>query len=364
MAQLTETRGIMNPDKATYIAHFEDISAQDRATVGGKGASLGELTRAGIRVPPGVVVTTASFERFLAATDADGKIRASIQALDPADLDDIAKVSAQARERMLSASLPTELRQGICDAYQQLCGDDANLPVAIRSSATSEDSADASFAGLQDTFLWVRGEQSIIDAVRTCWSSLYSSESVSYRLRLGLKEQQLAMGVVIQTMVDSHCSGVMFTRSPTTGDRSVIALEGSWGLGSSIVSGDVTPDKYIVNKVTGEIVKRMISEKTIQHLPDPDGSGIVEQSVAEHQRSVPCLSDDEIGELAAIGKRVERHYGCPQDIEWAIARDRQGIFLLQSRPETVWANREVKPVAAPKAKAFDHVISLLGGKNR
>jgi pyruvate,water dikinase len=354
----------MKPDRAAFISRFEDISAYDRATVGGKGASLGELIRAGIRVPPGVVVTTASFERFLAATDTDGEIRDSIQALDPADLDNITKVSARVRERILKSSLPTELRQGICNAYQRLCGDDLDVPVAIRSSATSEDSADASFAGLQDTLLWIRGEKSVIDAVRGCWSSLYSSESVSYRLRLGLKEQQLAMGVVIQTMVDSYCSGVMFTRSPTTGDRSVIALEGSWGLGSSIVSGDVTPDKYVVNKVTGEIVKRMISDKAVQHLPDPHGNGVIEQAVEEDRRTIPCLSDDEIAELADIGKHVERHYGCPQDIEWAISKNRQQIFLLQSRPETVWANRESKPVAAPKARAFDHVISLLSGKNK
>ena len=196
---------------------------------------------------------------------------------------------------------------------------------------------------------------------------MYSQESVGYRRRLKMPEQDIAMAVVVQRMVDSLCSGVMFTRSPTTGDRSVIAVEGSWGLGSSIVSGEVTPDMFIVNKVTGEISKRTIAPKAVQHLPDPAGNGVIEEAVSEDQQSVPCISDQEIQELAQIARKVERHYGTPQDIEWAIERTGEfpdNIFLLQSRPETVWAgkDREAKPVAAPKARAFDHVISALGGK--
>jgi len=165
-------------------------------------------------------------------------------------------------------------------------------------------------------------------------------------------------------MVNSRCSGVMFTRSPTTGDRSVIAIEGSWGLGSSVVSGEVTPDRFVVSKVTGEISSRAISEKLVQHLPDHFGGGVRHEPVPDEHQKLPCLTDAQIAELAQIAKRVERHYGSAQDIEWAIAHEEHGAYLLQSRPETVWASRESSPVAAPKARAIDQVISLLGGRQR
>jgi pyruvate, water dikinase len=245
----------------------------------------------------------------------------------------------------------------LASSYQSLGSD---VPVAVRSSATSEDSAEASFAGLQDTYLWVKGIDSLVDRVRACWASLYSPESVSYRLRLGLPEDQLAMAVVIQRMVHSRCSGVMFTRSPTTGDRSVITIEGSWGLGSAIVSGEVTPDRFVVNKVTGEIRTRNIADKAIEHVPDVQG-GVLELDVDAERRRACCLSDAQIHALARIGRQVEKHYGAPQDIEWALDQD-DSIRLLQSRPETVWAARDKAPVARPAASAFDHIFATLGGK--
>jgi pyruvate,water dikinase len=347
-----------------FVRWFASIGLEDRPTVGGKGASLGELDRAGIRVPPGFVVTTAAFERLLATEDQDGSIRARIAGLDPNDLPGVTNACNEVRERIELAPLPTELRAAIFEAYGELNEGSSDTPVAVRSSATSEDSADASFAGLQDTYLWVRGAEGVAHSLRSCWASLYSVESVSYRLRLKLPEQHVAMGVVVQRMVNSDCSGVMFTRSPTTGDRSVIAIEGSWGLGSCIVSGEVTPDKYVVSKVTGEITHRTVSEKLIQHLPDTIAGGVRHEPVPEDKRSSPCLTDAQIAELAQIAKRVERHYGSAQDIEWAIAHGERGVYLLQSRPETVWANREAAPVAAPKAKPFDHVLSLLSGRQR
>jgi pyruvate, water dikinase len=170
--------------------------------------------------------------------------------------------------------------------------------------------------------------------------------------------------VVIQRMIDSRCSGVVFTRSPNTGDRSVVVVEASWGLGSAVVSGEVTPDKYVVGKITGEIIGRTVSCKMRQHRPNTAGSGVIEEDVPAEQQNAACLDDNELRALVEIAKRVERHYGCPQDIEWAIARDfppGENVFLLQSRPETVWAAKESTPVAAPKSKAFDHVFSLLKG---
>jgi pyruvate,water dikinase len=279
----------------------------------------------------------------------------------------ISVATDQVRERIETAELPDEMRATIAAAYRALAGNDPLAPVAVRSSATSEDSADASFAGLQDTYLWIRGEDAVLRSVRACWASLYSTQSVSYRLRLNLPEQHVAMGVVIQRMVESWCSGVMFTRSPTTGDRSVIAIEGSWGLGSCIVSGEVTPDRFVVSKVTGEISTRTLSQKLFQHVPQPELGGVRTEPVPPERQMAPCLADIEITALAEIGKRVEQHYGVPQDIEWAIGRERvsgDGLYLLQSRPETVWASREAKPVAAPKARPFDHVLALLSGRDR
>jgi pyruvate,water dikinase len=348
------------------VSRFSEIGVHDRPTVGGKGASLGELASTGIRVPPGCVVTTGAFERFLVALDPDGVIRREVEQLSPDDLAAITRVGAAVRKRIENAALPADLRAAIATHYDELhkgsdrCG--SGEPVAIRSSATSEDSAEASFAGLQDTYLWVRGVDSVIEHVRKCWASLYSVESVMYRRRLKLPEKGLAMGVVIQRMIDSRCSGVMFTRSPTTGDRSVIVLEASWGLGSAIVSGEVTPDKYVIGKITGEITGRTVSTKLRQHRPNPGGAGVVDEEVPADQQNVSCLSDYEIHALVDVARRVERHYGCAQDIEWAIARNLppgENVFLLQSRPETVWAGREAAPVATPKGKAFDHVLSLL-----
>jgi pyruvate,water dikinase len=344
-----------------YICGFESIGLTDRARVGGKGASLAELTRAGLRVPAGFVITTQAFAEFMAAVDPRDELAPLIESAAPDDLGAIAQSATQARQHIGALPMPPELRQPIASAYRQLCAGDTTT-VAVRSSATSEDSAEASFAGLQDTYLWIRDEESMLGAVRDCWASLYSVESVTYRRQRSLPERHIAMAVVVQRMVNARCAGVMFTRSPITGDRSVIPIEGSWGLGSCIVSGEVTPDKFIVNKVTGQVVTRTVSEKTLQHVPDLQAGGVKAEAVPADHQSQPCLSDAEIGELKRIAIAIERHYGVPQDIEWAIDSVSGAICILQSRPETVWANRSASPVATPKAKAFDHIVGALGGR--
>jgi pyruvate,water dikinase len=347
-----------------YLTWFRDISLADRPTVGGKGASLGELTRAGISVPPGFVVTTAAFEAALGALDPAGTIRGSIERVDGADLAAVSAVTEPIRGRFAAAALPTELVRTVVAAYLELAGPEG--AVAVRSSATSEDSAEASFAGLQDTHLCVQGAEALLRALCSCWASLYCLESVTYRLRLGLPERQVAMGVVVQRMLESRSSGVMFTRSPVTGDRSVIAIEASLGLGSALVSGEVTPDKYVVSKVTGEIAQRTVSAKALRHVPAANG-GVRVEALEGDLQTQPALSDAEIHALAEIGKRVEAHYGSPQDIEWAVAPDsagREQIYLLQSRPETVWARRDSSPVAKPAARPYDHVLAALGGLRR
>lgn len=347
-----------------YVRWFRDLKLDDRPAVGGKGASLGELTSAGIPVPPGFVVTTRAFETALAALDPEGLIRREIERLDGGDLETVSVVTDKIRRRFAAGALPSDLVRSVVQAYEELAGPDR--PVAVRSSATGEDSAEASFAGLQDTHLCVRGAASLITSLCACWASLYSRESVTYRLRLRLPEREVAMGVVVQRMLESRTSGVMFTRSPVTGDRSVIAIEASWGLGSALVSGEVTPDKYVVSKVTGEIVKRTVSAKALRHVAAPEGGVRVEMLEGQAQLQ-PALSDAEIHALADVGKRVEQHYRSPQDIEWAVAPDgagRNGVYLLQSRPETVWARRDTAPAAKPAARAYDHVLAALGKGRR
>lgn len=349
-----------------YIRWFPELSLADRAAVGGKSASLGELTAAGVPVPPGFVVTTAAFEEFLAGIDPGNGIRAEIGSLEVADTVRVATVGERIRSRIRGAQMPAAVAAAILDGYRGLGGPDGGgHPVAVRSSATCEDSAEASFAGLQDTYLWNVGEAQVLDRVRACWASLYNSESITYRRRLGLSEEGLAMAVVVQQMIDALCAGVMFTRSPTTGDRSVIVIEGSWGLGSAIVSGEVTPDRCVVNKVTGEVVSRNVSEKCIEHVPERTG-GVREVGIDGERRNVACLDDETIACLWRIGRKVEQHYGSPQDIEWAVPRESgpAGVCLLQSRPETAWAGRDKQPAAKPAAKPFDHVVALMSARKR
>jgi pyruvate, water dikinase len=342
------------------IGWFADIGLADRPTVGGKGGSLGELTRASIPVPPGFVVRTGAFERFLDTLEREEPIRAKVEALGSHELEKVTALSQDLRARLESTPLPNEINSEILGAHAELCGRESNPPVAVRSSATTEDAANASFAGLQDTYLWTIGPQATLRNVRSCWASLYSVPSIAYRRKHGMPESGVAMAVVVQAMVNSQKSGVMFTRSPLTGDRSVITIEGAWGLGSAVVSGEVTPDRFVIAKITGEISVREIGDKHVQHLPAP-GGGVREVETPENLRRVPCLSDREISALRDIARKVERHYGRPQDIEWAI--DRVGeILLLQSRPETVWSSKERSPVAKPAENPLQHVMKIFGGR--
>ena len=342
------------------IGWFADIGLSDRPTVGGKGGSLGELARAAIPVPPGFVVRTAAFERFLSALEKDEPIRTRVEALGENELEKILALSQQLRARLENSVLPDDVNSEILAAHAELCGEGNNPPLAVRSSATTEDAADASFAGLQDTYLWTIGTRATVRCVRSCWASLYSAASITYRRKHRLPESGVAMAVVVQAMVKARKAGVMFTRSPMTGDRSVVTIEGSWGLGSSVVGGEVTPDRFVIGKITGEISVREISDKRVQHEPAP-GGGIQDVETPEEFRKVPCLSDAEIVALRDIARRVERHYGRPQDIEWAI--DYAGeIHLLQSRPETVWSAKDRAPVARPAENPLQHVMKIFGGR--
>lgn len=343
----------------THIAWFDAIGLADREQVGGKGGSLGELQRAGISVPPGFVVRTEGFERHLCALEREAPVRAAVAALEHDDLEAITACSRMLRRRIEDGALPREVLSDLAAAHELLLGTDSGQPVAVRSSATCEDAADASFAGLQDTYLWVRGLEETVRRVRSCWASLYSVESISYRLKQRFPEEHVAMAVVVQIMVDAGTAGVMFTRSPTTGDRSVVTIEAAWGVGSAVVGGEVTPDRWVLGKITGEISVRDISDKHIQHVAAAAG-GLEAVAVSEEQRRVPCLSDEELQRLRELARRIERHYGRAQDIEWAIDRASGAILLLQSRPETVWSAKDSAPVARPQQDPLMHVMSVFG----
>jgi len=347
-------------DAGAVIGWFEEITLRDRAEVGGKGGSLGELTRAGIAVPPGFVIRTRAFEHFLEALERTAPVRARVEALAPGDLQAIRACADELRARVIAADLPAAIVDELTRAYARLLSRSGHPDVAVRSSATTEDASDASFAGLQDTYLWVGDSYRMLEQVRACWASLYSVESISYRRDRNIAENAVAMAVVIQSMVDSRTSGVMFTRSPTTGDRSVVTIEGAWGLGSAVVGGEVTPDRWVLGKITGEISVREISDKHVEHRRAP-GGGVAPVEVPAERRRAACLDDRELEQLRQVARQVERHYGCPQDIEWAIDA-RGALLLLQSRPETVWSSKDAAPAARATSDPLSHVMSIFGGR--
>jgi cytochrome P450 len=309
----------------------------DVAAVGGKAASLAAMTAAGLPVPPGFVVTTAAFDRARAGVR--GEIAAALAALDTGDTGALEATAARVRELIEQAPLPPAVEAAIRDGYVAL-GDD--VPVAVRSSATAEDSADTSFAGQQDTYLWVVGADAVVEHVRRCWASLYSARSLAYRADHGVDEDEIAIAVVVQEMVDATASGVAMTVHPRSGDRTKIVIDASYGLGEAVVSGAVTPDHFVVDKVLLEVLDTTIGTKHVELVADPDGRRVVEREVPTERAQRPSLDAQQVRAVAELAKRAERHYGSPQDVEWAL-RDGE-VVLLQSRPETVWAN---KPAPRP-----------------
>ncbi len=240
------------------------------------------------------------------------------------------------------------------------------MPVAVRSSATAEDLPDASFAGQQDTFLWIRGIDEVLAHMRRCISSLYTGRAIAYRANRGFAESDVAISVGVQKMANSYTAGVMFTIHPANGDRSVIVIDSNFGFGESVVSGEVTPDHFVVNKITLDIIDRTVSCKELCYTVDPKTQTSVAIEVPFERQRVQSLIDDEITELAWMGKQIEKHYGRPMDIEWAVDKDLPAggnIFILQARPETVWSARSQPAVTTAAGSAMDYILSsLLQGK--
>jgi pyruvate,water dikinase len=322
-----------------YTRPLAELRAADAAEFGGKSANLGELLSAGIPVPPGFAISAAAYRSFVEATGLDGMIAAAVARASSGGMEAIAAASKAIDEAMRFAPLPEALRVELNLRYEELArGVGAELPpVAVRSSALGEDSQEASHAGQQESFLWVRGVEPVCDAVRDCWVSLFTPHALSYRATLGAADSEPAMGVAVQLMVDAEVSGVMFTCNPVSGDPSMVALNASWGLGIAVVSGELTPDDYLVSKVTGEVVRETVSDKDVEYVPDAAGRGTVRIEVPRERRDEPCLGPERLAALLDLARLVERHFGSHQDIEWAIARGRSlpdSLLVLQARPVT------------------------------
>ncbi|GAA4347657.1 PEP/pyruvate-binding domain-containing protein [Microbacterium rhizosphaerae] len=327
-----------------FIRFFDEAGPAPIEMLGGKCASLVALTTAGMPVPPGFAITTDAYTAFIETSGIADDIHALLATIDPADVDSIDAVSAQIRAEILQRPVPPAIHDEFTAAYADLQSRfDAETPVAVRSSATAEDLPDASFAGQQDTYLWLVGREEVAEHVRRCWASLYTSRAIVYRLRARIPNEGLSMAVAVQKMVDAKAAGVAMTIDPSNGDRSTIVIDAAWGLGELVVSGLVTPDNLHVDKVMLTISAEHLGDKHIELVPDASARRIIEREVEPERRSIRSLTDAEVTLVAAMAKRAEKHFGSPQDIEWAIDRglpDGENLLLLQSRPETVWASKE------------------------
>jgi len=350
------------------VVWFEDCHKDSVALVGGKCSSLGELINAGVRVPPGFALTTEGFRRFMVDAGIVREVRTLLAGLDLKDLDALEAASERIRSTIEAHDFSPQIEDEVAECYRKLslrCGLPA-APVAVRSSATAEDLADASFAGQQDTYLWVRGVDEVLHHMRRCISSLYTGRAIDYRAKHAFDDEQLAISVGVQKMANAYTAGVMFTIHPSSGDRSVIVIDSNFGFGESVVSGEVTPDHFVVNKITLDIIDRKISEKLVCVTVDRKTQTSQTTDVPLERQCVQSLIDDEITELAWMGKQIEKHYGRPMDIEWAVDKDLPSggnIFILQARPETVWSVRAKEPVAKAAGSAMDYILSgILAGK--
>jgi len=350
------------------VCWFQDCNKGSVPLVGGKCASLGELINAGVRVPPGFALTTEGYRRFMSEAGIVREVQALLKGIDNNDIDALEAASAHIRPMIEAHPFSEEIEDQVAECYRKLsvrCGMPA-VPVAVRSSATAEDLAHASFAGQQDTYLWIRGADEVLHHMRRCISSLYTGRAIAYRANKGIDDEGLAISVGVQKMANSYTAGVMFTIHPANGDRSVIVIDSNFGFGESVVSGEVTPDHFVVNKVTLDIIDRVVSQKLVCYTVDPKTQVSRAIEVPFERQKVQSLIDDEITELAWMGKRIEKHYGRPMDIEWAVDKDLPAggnIFILQARPETVWSQRAQSSGVQPAGSAMEYILSaMLAGK--
>jgi len=346
------------------VVWLENVRKDDIHIVGGKCANLGELTAKGVTVPPGFAVTADAFRRFLEETKIGEVIQKTLTSSNgPRDPKQYEEASQEIRKIIESAPMPSDIANEVRSAYRDLERKTSSpqVKVAVRSSATSEDLPDASFAGQQDTYLNVKGEDALVHYVQKCWSSLYTPRAIFYREEKGFPHEKVLISVGVQKMVESEVSGVIFTLDPVNGDPSKIIIESSWGLGEALVAGVVRPDRFIIDKGTLQIVHKEIVPKMIEHVPNHETGLTMEREVPAERRNAASLGDEQVVELARLARDIEDHYQTPQDVEFAVERSKSGqkVYVVQTRPETFWA-RMKSPSESGKSPVLDRVVVVQG----
>jgi pyruvate, water dikinase len=352
----------MIDESRRYVVNFAEAE-HDHAALGGKCAGLVALIRAGAAVPPGFAVTTHAYAAMVGAHEIEHEIArrtASLPAAD--DVRGQAQCAHEISELFRTRPMPGDIGAAIRAGYLRLCEQAGEeLPVAVRSSGTAEDLPDASFAGQGDTYLWTVGAEAVIERVKDCWASLFSARAIAYRARNGFGQLNHRMAVGVQAMVNARAAGVAMSLNPANGDRSKIVIESTWGLGEPLVSGEITPDCFVIDKVLLEPVERAVVRKLHELVADPKAQCTVLRDIEQDRQTKPSLSDAELRAVARAVKAVEKTMGVPQDIEWAIDAQRpdgEAVVLLQSRPETVWSNK--KGSAKPGKSYATGIEGVLG----
>ena len=310
-----------------YVLWFHEIDKDDVALVGGKGANLGEMTKAGFPVPGGFVVTSAAYRHMIEVNNLEGKIKAVLKDLNVEDATQLNRASSQVQKLIEQSPFPKEIEEPVFKAYDKLGG---NPWVAVRSSATAEDLPEASFAGQQETYLNVRGDASLLVHIRKAWASLFEPRAIYYRVQQGFDHFKVALAVPVQRMVQSDVSGIMFSINPVTNDKSRIVIEAIWGLGENIVQGTVTPDHYEVDKTEFKLLDHTTVHQDIEMVRS--GEGNIQRKVPKSRQDKRKLTDAQAIEVAKLGKKLQQHYFFPQDSEWAIENGK--LYVVQTRPIT------------------------------
>ena len=351
-------------DTQNYVYWLRELDKDDVFIAGRKCKGLGEMLRAGLPVPPGFAISLKAYEKFIDETGVGKAISSYFEGIKDRLQEDVSlfdQASEYICQLIESRPMPGDIQSYILNYYRELCDrcNVENVKVAVRSSGP------VSMPGQFDTFLNIQGEEELLKRVKKVWASSFNGRAMHYRLQRAMPVESSPIGVAVLKMVNARAAGVMFTLDPLNGDRSTIFIEGSWGLGESLVSGQVTPDKFALNKVTMSITKRIICNKGIEMVYGPEGD-VVPVEVEPDRQNASCLTDEEIIQLGKLGKMVEANNKLPQDIEWAIDKDLpfpRNIILLQTRPETVWNKKEAKPLVKPNVGVLNHIAStLIAGK--
>ena len=342
-----------------FTRAFSDLTRGDVAIAGGKGANLGEMTRAALPVPSGFVVTIDAYERFALASGLRARLEQPGRSVNTENPSALQKAADTLRQVVLRSEIPLDVRTAIADAYRRLAAEDPSPAVAVRSSATAEDTVQFSFAGMHESFLDVCGEAALIEKVRACWASAYSPRALYYRRKHGFPVE-MGLAVVVQRMVSSVKSGVMFTADPATEDRSRIVIEAALGLGEVVVGGQVTPDRYVLDKDTLAVIDRRVARKEFLLESLPAAGGVRRVDLTNDPRATAVvLNDDELRVLGELARRTEAHYGAPQDLEFAID-ERGSVTLVQTRPITTLHARDHGTATGPATAEATPVIRGLG----